>query len=965
MKKFLFILLISLIPNFLIAQALTCDIKINNISYSTYSLCVGDWSIIKGNPAGGTLSYTHQWTGGGVGQLSPTNEDTTTFTAITPGTYTVVYHVTDATPTTITDTIIITVNPLPNLFTLTDPSIGIICIGDCADLTAFTSSGDGLIWYQDFVGGTILSSTLGDSLTVNVCPTVNTDYYALVYIASTGCTKTKKVTVTANPNPTVSISASVNPICAGTSTILTASGASNYSWSDGLGTTNPVTVTPASTTIYTVTGTTAGCTATASITITVNNLTVSISASENPICAGTSTTLTASGASNYSWSNGLGTANPVTVTPASTTTYTVTGTATGCTGTASITVTVNPNPTISISASATPICAGTSTTLTASGATTYSWGGGLGTANPVTVTPASTTTYTVTGITAGCTGTASVTVTVIPLPNTLISAFPSSIICSGNSSTLTALGGGTYTWGIPPGGTDSVITVTPVTTTTYTVTVTKNGCYAIDSVTVVVMTAPLASITANPNPVCDSSCSVLTASGGNGYQWGSGPASAVITVCPDTATTYTVTVTQTGCTDASVASITVTVNPLPAANAGNDTTICQWASVQLNGSGAGVNGTYSWSPVNYLTSPVNISNPFATPSDTIVYFLTVTDTNGCINVDSVTLNVLPFTLPVITSSDTGFCDTASVNATLNAGAGYTSYSWNTAPVQNTQIITVTQPGCFNVTVTAANGCTAVSPDACIQVYPPISPVILADGPTYFCQPDSVLLYLNNPYYTFEWSSGSINVPTIEVYETGDYYVTITDSFGCKAVAGPKTVTVDPLPHAYISYVDKDSALIFDFYSYSLHSSNFEWNFGDFTSSSNFSNSEDDSHIFTNAGIYTVMLIVSNYCGNDTAYATVVVHYPYSELTGCSDISNFILYPNPTKGVINLDFTASKSEQILLTLFDALGRLLYRDAMSYYSGEYHKEINIESLPKGMYVLRITTDKNTYNNRIIKD
>ena len=1047
MKKFLFILLISLIPNFLIAQSLTCDIKINSISYSTYGLCVGDYVLMVGTPSGGTIPYTHSWTDGGSGQLSvPTTAVQNTFTAATPGTYTVVYSVTDAVFTTVTDTIIITVNPLPDLSTTND---SIICLNNCVNLTAWTSSGDGLIWYQGSVGGPILGSTLSDSLTVNVCPTVNTDYYALAYIASTGCTKTKKVTIivvnltataSASPNPicigdtsclttiplggigpytyqwspctnisncnianpcvwpptnttycvtvtdstsgctasactivTVdSASASITPssptICQGDNVQLCANAGSSYIWSPGGQTTQCITVSPATTTQYCVTVTDAnGCTASACTIVTVDSASASITPSSPTICQGDSVQLCANAGSSYIWSPGGQTTQCITVNPATTTQYCVTVTAANsCTASACTIVTVD-SASASITPSSPTICQGDSVQLCANAGSSYIWSPGGQTTQCITVSPATTTQYCVTVIDAnGCTASVCATVTV----NTATASIspPSALICSGQSINLCATVGGTsYLWS-PGGQTTQCITDSPTTTTQYCVTVTfANGCTASACATVTVVTAPNAGITSNPSPpnICLGSCIILTATGGDGYLWNTTDITPSIIPCPNTTTTYTVTVTLTGCTAASVVSITVTVNPLPAANAGNDTTICQWSSVQLNGSGAGVNGTYSWSPVNYLTPPVNVSNPFATPPDTITYFLTVTDTNGCTDVDSVILYVLPFTLPVIIASDTGFCDTASVNATLDAGLGYTSYSWNTVPVQDTSIITITQPGCYHVTVTAANGCTAVSPDACIQVYP-LLPIIMANGPTHFCQPDSVLLYLNNPYYTYEWSSGSINIPTIQVYETGDYYVTVTNLFGCVGYAGPKQIIVDPLPQAIISYVDKDNALLtFDFYSFSLYAASYYWDFGNPASGNNTSISENPSHNYTDTGTFIVMLIASNNCDSDTAYATVFVHLPTSGLTECSDISNFILYPNPTKGVINVDFTTSKSEQISLTLFDVLGRLLYRDAMSYYSGEHHKEINIESLPKGMYVLRITADKNTYNNRIIKE
>ncbi|MFH1319917.1 MAG: gliding motility-associated C-terminal domain-containing protein [Bacteroidota bacterium] len=81
---------------------------------------------------------------------------------------------------------------------------------------------------------------------------------------------------------------------------------------------------------------------------------------------------------------------------------------------------------------------------------------------------------------------------------------------------------------------------------------------------------------------------------------------------------------------------TITVDPLPDADAGNDTAIISGSSVQLSGSGGIV---YSWSPSAGLSDP-NISNPLASPTETTIYYLTVTDTNECSDTDSVIITVM-------------------------------------------------------------------------------------------------------------------------------------------------------------------------------------------------------------------------------------------------------------------------------------------------------------------------------------
>lgn len=108
------------------------------------------------------------------------------------------------------------------------------------------------------------------------------------------CTATTTLTITVNPSIVISVAALQNPICAGDSTTVTAGGAASYLWSNGLGTANPLTITPTSTTTYTVTGTSNGCTDTASITVTVKPALPTVDLGhDTTLCQGTTLTLDA------------------------------------------------------------------------------------------------------------------------------------------------------------------------------------------------------------------------------------------------------------------------------------------------------------------------------------------------------------------------------------------------------------------------------------------------------------------------------------------------------------------------------------------------------------------------------------------------------------------------------------------------------------------------------------------------
>lgn len=224
-----------------------------------------------------------------------------------------------------------------------------------------------------------------------------------------------EISITYAVSGTVSVAATPTAICSGSSSTLTASGMLSYTWAPGGSNSASITVTPTTSTNYTVSGTnTLGCVLSSVIPVNVNTAVpvLSVSASSPSVCLSTTVSITASGASTYTISNGV--SNGVAFTPSSTTTYTITG-SNGCnTATTSISVSVTTVP-VAITATSTLICPGNSVTLTASGATSYTWNAGLGNNAGITVSPSASQSYTVSATGAsGCVGTNTVMITVSP-----------------------------------------------------------------------------------------------------------------------------------------------------------------------------------------------------------------------------------------------------------------------------------------------------------------------------------------------------------------------------------------------------------------------------------------------------------------------------------------------------------------------------------------------------------------------
>ncbi|TND08683.1 MAG: hypothetical protein FD123_1899 [Bacteroidetes bacterium] len=402
--------------------------------------------------------------------------------------------------------------PTPTAVTISGNSS--LCTGDSANLTATTSANATFYTWTVPVGLTFNSGQ--NTTSINITGATPGTYTVTCQPVNGTCSlsgPTATFVVTVNALPVVAASSTSATICDGDSSILSVTGAATYTWMPGSLSGTPVTVTPNTTTTYTVTGTDVnGCVDSDVITVSVNALPTVSASSDSTICNGESVSLSASGAVIYAWNPGSLTGNPVTVSPTSTTTYTVTGTdSSGCSNMATVTITVNALPTIAATAVDSSICVGGSVSLTGTGGTAYAWMPGSLTGSTVTASPTSNTTYTVTGTDAnGCSNTATIDITVNALPTPTLTS-PATVCVGDGNYTLT---------GSPAGGTFSGTGVTgnsfsPSTAGTGTFTITysftdANGCTGTDgnSVTVgactgIVESQNMFGLTFMPNPVSD------------------------------------------------------------------------------------------------------------------------------------------------------------------------------------------------------------------------------------------------------------------------------------------------------------------------------------------------------------------------------------------------------------------------------------------------------------------------------
>ena len=444
----------------------------------------------------------------------------TTASAVDNPSVTTTYTVTgsDLASCSSTQTITISVGN-PTITIVATPTL--LCNGSTANLSA--SGANSYTWNPGALTGT----------NVAVSPTTTTTY-TVDGDNGSGCISSQTVTITVTNGPTVTATANPTLVCSGSTSTLTASGATTYTWMPMSVSGTTAVVSPTTNTTYTLLGDNGGCVATTTVDVNITPGPASVTASSNGDITCSTATVGLTGNStttgvNYSWSGPSSytstTQNPTDITVPGDYTLTVTDPLSGCTTTATATVlsyTVIPGLTATSSGS---LGCNTSVTITATSTSTnilnYSWSGPSSFTAAVqspTIGVAGDYTVSVSDLTTGCTSTTTVTVgsnTVVPTFTATITPATCTGTVSNNDGTITLTGFGssdsydltqaatytgsaTYTSATPI-PTTGIVTNTlnnPAANTPYTIRVfSANGCFK--DTTLILIPTNCSTVTAN------------------------------------------------------------------------------------------------------------------------------------------------------------------------------------------------------------------------------------------------------------------------------------------------------------------------------------------------------------------------------------------------------------------------------------------------------------------------------------
>ncbi len=236
----------------------------------------------------------------------------------------------------------------------------------------------------------------------------------------------------------------------------------------------------------------------------------------------------------------------------------------------------------------------------------------------------------------------------------------------------------------------------------------------------------------------------------------------------------------------------ILINPFSTSiNIGPDRIKCNADTVRLSAPGGFI--SYTWGPDYKINSLVS-QNVVVQPDVDTVYYVRAEKTPGCFAYDTVSVKVNN-SPPVNLGPDISFCTGDS--SVLNAGLVFSQHLWSTGAT--TSQITVRTAGTYTVIATAANGCKSFDTLRVLNVWQ--NPVPNLNKDRTLCIGDT-RTYNPGLFSFYSWQNGSTG-STYQASGTGVYYVTVTDSRGCK---GSDTALITSVTAKPVGFLPADTSI---------------------------------------------------------------------------------------------------------------------------------------------------------------
>jgi hypothetical protein len=231
-----------------------------------------------------------------------------------------------------------------------------------------------------------------------------------------------------------------------------------------------------------------------------------------------------------------------------------------------------------------------------------------------------------------------------------------------------------------------------------------------------------------------------------------------------------------------------------------------------------------------------------------------------------------------------------------------------------------------------------------------TPIITTVGPTSFCaNQDSVVLTAPAGFAIYVWSNGTTNRSITVRSVSGSYSVRVGNGTCASASSVPVVVTVNAVPgRPSINFAPgrRDSLIA------SIAATSYIWSID-----GQVQTQTGRGIKITRNGTYTVIAVSGSGCRGIVSNG-----FAATSTKTVADITTQV-YPNPFQNSLNLSMDNLKDDNVVVNIFDVVGKLVYTEVVAVTNGAVSKELSIGNLPAGSYQLQISTSAGVIQQKLM--
>jgi PKD repeat protein len=377
--------------------------------------------------------------------------------------------------------------------------------------------------------------------------------------------------------------------------------------------------------------------------------------------------------------------------------------------------------------------------------------------------------------------------------------------------------------------------------------------------------------------------------------------------------------------------------------------------------------SWVWSFTGGTPGSSSSQNPAVTYNAAGTYAVSLTVTNQA---GTDTKNVNGFIIVgggqsavINTPTNTIICGSGSV--LLNSSNTASSYQWllNGSPITGAtgNAHNATASGSYDLVV-FDGGCSDTTDISIVITQVPATPAVMStiNGSTSICGTQGLLI-TGSGGGTYQWLRNGFPLPggtnnTFTATQPGNYLL-VVDNNGCVDTSdNPLVVVLGTMPTANFTFIVNNNTVTFT--DASSNGTGWAWDYGD---GNNANVQNPGPHSYSALGTFVVTQIVSNGGCSDTVTYQVTISTITSNL-GLLSQDAIEVYPNPVGNTLNVQIGDEGGEEVAITLLDATGKVVFNQKVN--DRQMHA-LNVSTLPKGLYVLRLQVGNRVTDKKLVKE